>query len=71
MANSEQLQRTKRPIILQLYERKILPNEYGFVNVSLGTALVKQGGHAFHCDTSYVNTWIMGMLGFVEYLCEH
>uniref|UniRef100_A0A182SE23 Ionotropic glutamate receptor C-terminal domain-containing protein n=1 Tax=Anopheles maculatus TaxID=74869 RepID=A0A182SE23_9DIPT len=45
--------RTKSQEALKLYETKILPNKYGFVNISFGMQLVKRGGYAFHCETSY------------------
>ncbi|XP_053666015.1 ionotropic receptor 75a-like [Anopheles marshallii] len=51
--------RTKDPTALKLYESKILPNKYGFVNLSFGIQLVKRGGYAFHCETSYGNTLII------------
>uniref|UniRef100_A0A182M0W1 Ionotropic glutamate receptor C-terminal domain-containing protein n=1 Tax=Anopheles culicifacies TaxID=139723 RepID=A0A182M0W1_9DIPT len=51
--------RTKNPVALKLYETKILPNKYGFVNLSFGLELVKHGGYAFHCETSYGNTLII------------
>ncbi|XP_049287603.1 ionotropic receptor 75a-like [Anopheles funestus] len=51
--------RTKNPTALKLYETKILPNKYGFVNLSLGMQLVKRGGYAFHCETSYGNSLII------------
>uniref|UniRef100_A0A182N506 Ionotropic glutamate receptor C-terminal domain-containing protein n=1 Tax=Anopheles dirus TaxID=7168 RepID=A0A182N506_9DIPT len=54
--------RTKNPAALKLYETKILPNKYGFVNVTFGIQLVKKGGYAFHCETSYGNTLIIGQL---------
>ncbi|XP_053670025.1 ionotropic receptor 75a-like [Anopheles nili] len=52
-------QRTRVPVAMQLYERKILPNKYGFVNLTFGIQLVKQGGYAFHCETSYGNELII------------
>uniref|UniRef100_A0A182VQS8 Ionotropic glutamate receptor C-terminal domain-containing protein n=1 Tax=Anopheles minimus TaxID=112268 RepID=A0A182VQS8_9DIPT len=51
--------RTKNPVALKLYETKILPNKYGFVNLTFGLQLVKRGGYAFHCETSYGNTLII------------
>lgn len=47
------LQKTKIAIACELYDKKISTNEFGFTNVSMGIAMVKQGGHAFHCDTTY------------------
>ncbi|XP_052889172.1 ionotropic receptor 75a-like [Anopheles moucheti] len=61
--------RTKNPTALQLYETKILPNKYGFVNISFGIQLVKRGGYAFHCETSYGNTLIIETLTERE-ICE-
>uniref|UniRef100_A0A6E8V0X4 Ionotropic glutamate receptor C-terminal domain-containing protein n=1 Tax=Anopheles coluzzii TaxID=1518534 RepID=A0A6E8V0X4_ANOCL len=52
--------RTNNPAALKLYETKILPNRYGgFVNLSFGMQLVRQGGYAFHCETSYGNALII------------
>uniref|UniRef100_A0A182VBD3 Uncharacterized protein n=1 Tax=Anopheles merus TaxID=30066 RepID=A0A182VBD3_ANOME len=52
--------RTNNPTALKLYETKILPNKYGgFVNLSFGMQLVRQGGYAFHCETSYGNALII------------
>uniref|UniRef100_A0A182K342 Ionotropic glutamate receptor C-terminal domain-containing protein n=1 Tax=Anopheles christyi TaxID=43041 RepID=A0A182K342_9DIPT len=61
--------RTTNPVALKLYETKILPNKYGFVNVTFGMQLVKQGGYAFHCETSYGNTLIIEMFTERE-ICE-
>lgn len=47
------LQKTKIAIARELYDKKISNNEFGFTNVSMGIAMVKQGGYAFHCDTTY------------------
>uniref|UniRef100_A0A182P5M8 Uncharacterized protein n=1 Tax=Anopheles epiroticus TaxID=199890 RepID=A0A182P5M8_9DIPT len=51
--------RTTNPAALKLYEAKILPSRYGFVNLTFGMQLVKQGGYAFHCETSYGNALII------------
>nr|QXO35077.1 ionotropic receptor Ir75h2 [Anopheles quadriannulatus] len=52
--------RTNNPTALKLYETKLLPNRYGgFVNLSFGMQLVRQGGYAFHCETSYGNALII------------
>ncbi|XP_040156950.1 ionotropic receptor 75a-like [Anopheles arabiensis] len=52
--------RTNNPAALKLYETKVLPNRYGgFVNLSFGMQLVRQGGYAFHCETSYGNALII------------
>ncbi|KFB40628.1 AGAP001811-PA-like protein [Anopheles sinensis] len=51
--------RTTEPVALRLYNEKIAPNKYGFVNVSFGIQLVKQGGYAFHCDTAYGYTHVL------------
>ncbi|XP_058117915.1 ionotropic receptor 75a-like [Anopheles ziemanni] len=45
--------RTANPAALKLYNEKIAPNKYGFVNLTFGIQLVKGGGYAFHCDTAY------------------
>uniref|UniRef100_A0A182TF54 Uncharacterized protein n=1 Tax=Anopheles melas TaxID=34690 RepID=A0A182TF54_9DIPT len=53
--------RTNNPAALKLYETKVLPSRYGgFVNLSFGMQLVRQGGYAFHCETSYGNALIIG-----------
>ncbi|XP_039430476.1 ionotropic receptor 75a-like [Culex pipiens pallens] len=57
--NRDYFNRTKNPLARELYEKKVLNSDVGFINVSLGVDLIKRGKHAFHCDTSYVNTWIM------------
>uniref|UniRef100_A0A182QB36 Ionotropic glutamate receptor C-terminal domain-containing protein n=1 Tax=Anopheles farauti TaxID=69004 RepID=A0A182QB36_9DIPT len=54
--------RTKNPAALKLYQTKILPNKFAFVNLSFGVQLVKRGGYAFHCETSYGNTLLIEML---------
>ena len=48
------LQKTKDPIAVELYHRKILNGEDNFLNVTEGIARVKRGGYAFHCETAYV-----------------
>ncbi|XP_055634911.1 ionotropic receptor 75a-like isoform X2 [Toxorhynchites rutilus septentrionalis] len=57
--NRDFFNKTNRTVLVQLYKRKVLPNKFGFVNISTGIELVKRGGYAFHCDLSYGNTWIM------------
>ncbi|XP_035893110.1 ionotropic receptor 75a-like isoform X1 [Anopheles stephensi] len=61
--------RTKSPEALRLYETKILPNKYGFVNLTFGMQLVKRGGYAFHCETSYGNALIIDTFTDRE-ICE-
>uniref|UniRef100_A0A182Q7Q3 Ionotropic receptor 75a N-terminal domain-containing protein n=1 Tax=Anopheles farauti TaxID=69004 RepID=A0A182Q7Q3_9DIPT len=61
--------RTKNPAAMKLYETKILPNKYGFVNLTFGVQLVKRGGYAFHCETSYGNTLLIETLTERE-ICE-
>uniref|UniRef100_A0A1S4J9H4 Ionotropic receptor 75a N-terminal domain-containing protein n=2 Tax=Culex quinquefasciatus TaxID=7176 RepID=A0A1S4J9H4_CULQU len=51
--NRDFFKKTKIAIARELYDKKISTNEFGFTNVSMGIAMVKQGGHAFHCDTTY------------------
>ncbi|XP_055604989.1 ionotropic receptor 75a-like [Uranotaenia lowii] len=60
---------TRDITLIKIYHRKILPNKYAFVNVTDGLALVKKGGYAFNCDTSYAYTWILDMLDDDE-ICE-
>ncbi|XP_052902843.1 ionotropic receptor 75a-like [Anopheles moucheti] len=57
--NHDFFTRTKDPVAIDLYRRRILPSKEGFVNVSAGIALVRQGGHAFHCETSYGYTHVL------------
>ncbi|XP_055604990.1 ionotropic receptor 75a-like [Uranotaenia lowii] len=45
-------------VAIELYQQKVIPNEFGFVNMSTGMQLAKHGGTAFHCDVSYGYTWI-------------
>ncbi|XP_050070226.1 ionotropic receptor 75a-like [Anopheles maculipalpis] len=61
--------RTKTPIALKLYEKKILPDKYGFVNLSFGIQLLKRGGYAFHSETSYGNALIIDTFTDRE-ICE-
>ncbi|XP_062698788.1 uncharacterized protein LOC134284201 [Aedes albopictus] len=48
------LNKTKDPIAVELYHKKILNGEDNFLNVTEGIARVKRGGYAFHCETAYV-----------------
>ncbi|KFB40629.1 AGAP001812-PA-like protein [Anopheles sinensis] len=61
--------RTTNPIALKLYNEKIAPNKYGFVNLTFGIQLVKGGGYAFHCDTTYGYTHVLEMLT-EQQICE-
>ncbi|XP_062565510.1 ionotropic receptor 75a-like [Armigeres subalbatus] len=67
--NRDYFNRTNITIALELYERKVLPNKQGFVNVSTGIELVKQGGYAFHCDSSYGYTLIADTFD-MQQICE-
>ncbi|XP_058823903.1 ionotropic receptor 75a-like [Topomyia yanbarensis] len=62
-------QTTKKTTDIQLYRQKVLPNKLGFVNATTGIALVKQGGYAFLCDTSYGNAFIADTFDQRE-ICE-
>ncbi|XP_062565521.1 ionotropic receptor 75a-like, partial [Armigeres subalbatus] len=57
--NRDFFNRTRNPTALELFKRKVLPNKYGFTNITYGLSLVKRGSHAFHCDTSYAYTLIL------------
>lgn len=64
------LQTTNITVAQELFKQKIVPNMFGFSNVSMGIALVKRGGYAFHCDTTYGNNLILGKLNVQTMVCR-
>ncbi|XP_050083946.1 ionotropic receptor 75a-like [Anopheles aquasalis] len=56
--NMDFFNRTKDPVAIKLHQERVLPNKQVYVNVSHGIALVKKGGHAFQCETSYAYAYI-------------
>ncbi|XP_055604986.1 ionotropic receptor 75a-like [Uranotaenia lowii] len=62
-------QSNSNTIAQRAYREKVLPNEYSFVNVSVGAALVKSGHYAYQLDTSYGYNWLKDLLTDQE-VCE-
>ncbi|XP_055604987.1 ionotropic receptor 75a-like [Uranotaenia lowii] len=60
---------SKDRFVQEVYDKKVVPGRYGFVNMSTGIALVKRGGFAFQCDTTYGYTWIRDTFTDEE-ICE-
>ncbi|XP_035781910.1 ionotropic receptor 75a-like isoform X2 [Anopheles albimanus] len=56
--NMDFFNRTNDPVAIKLHRERVLPNKHVYVNVSEGIALVKKGGHAFQCETSYAYAYI-------------
>ncbi|XP_053670013.1 ionotropic receptor 75a-like [Anopheles nili] len=67
--NRDFFNRTNDPVAIELYHARILPNKDGFQHISAGLTLVKQGGHAFHCDIAYGNHIIIETFTEKE-ICE-
>ncbi|XP_058823900.1 ionotropic receptor 75a-like [Topomyia yanbarensis] len=57
--NIDYLNKTKDPVAIELYNRKILNGENNFLNVTEGIARVRKGGYAFQCDTAYAYPLVM------------
>uniref|UniRef100_A0A182N505 Uncharacterized protein n=1 Tax=Anopheles dirus TaxID=7168 RepID=A0A182N505_9DIPT len=67
--NHEFFRRTNYSAARKLYETKISSNQHSFINVSVGVQLVKQGGYAFGCDTSYAYSQVLDTFTERE-ICE-
>ncbi|EDS39756.1 ionotropic glutamate receptor-invertebrate [Culex quinquefasciatus] len=65
----DKINKTKDQTAIELYEKKVLPNKYGFVDANTGLALVKRGGHAFQCEVSYGYNIIQESFDLQE-ICE-
>ncbi|XP_055604982.1 ionotropic receptor 75a-like [Uranotaenia lowii] len=67
--NTDYLNRTKDPLTIELYQKRILNGERNFLNVSEGIARVRKGGSAFLFDTSYGYPMVMDSFSDIE-ICD-